>query len=134
MKGHIFNRHLKAEETFFWQPQRKAAVLVQLLSPVWLSATPQTAARQASLSFTISWSLLKHMFIESHVHLVTCLCSLSPKSIKESFPGTRLEHWLFSFFFPTFYDRRLTSHKAINYSTVWQLRMFPTVESKSISL
>ena len=29
------------------------------------SATPWTAAHQASLSFTISWSLLKLMFIES---------------------------------------------------------------------
>ena len=39
--------------------------LVQLLSHVWLSATPQTAAHQASLSFTISWNLLKLMSIES---------------------------------------------------------------------
>ena len=32
---------------------------------VWLFATPWTAARQASLSLTISWSLLKLMSIES---------------------------------------------------------------------
>ena len=32
---------------------------VQLLSHVWLFATPWTTACQASLSFTISWSLLK---------------------------------------------------------------------------
>ena len=38
---------------------------VQLLSPVQLFATPWTAARQASLSFTISRSSLKLMFIES---------------------------------------------------------------------
>ena len=31
----------------------------------WLSVAPWTAARQASLSFTISWSLLKLMSIES---------------------------------------------------------------------
>ena len=36
----------------------------QLLSPVWLSVTPWTAARQASLSFTISRSLLKFTSIE----------------------------------------------------------------------
>ena len=35
------------------------SVVVQLLSGVWLFATPCTAAHQASLSFTISWSLLK---------------------------------------------------------------------------
>ena len=38
--------------------------VVQLLSCVWLFATPWTAARQASLSFTISRSLLKLMSIE----------------------------------------------------------------------
>ena len=38
---------------------------VQSHSRVQLFATQQTAARQASLSFTISWSLLKLMSIES---------------------------------------------------------------------
>ena len=37
----------------------------QSLSRVRLFATPGTAARQASLSITNSWSLLKLMFIES---------------------------------------------------------------------
>ena len=40
-------------------------VVVQLLSHVHLFATPWTAAHQASLSFTISRSLLKLMSIES---------------------------------------------------------------------
>ena len=38
-------------------------------------ATPDTAARQASLSFTVSWSLLKLMSIESVMpsnHLILC--------------------------------------------------------------
>ena len=39
-------------------------VVVQILSRVRLFATPWTAARQASLSFTISWSLLKLTSIE----------------------------------------------------------------------
>ena len=39
--------------------------IVQSLSHVWFFATPQTAACQASLSFTISLSLLKLMSIES---------------------------------------------------------------------
>ena len=38
---------------------------VQLLSHVQLFATPWTTARQASLSITNSWSLLKLMSIES---------------------------------------------------------------------
>ena len=40
-------------------------VVVQLLSCVLLFATPWTAAHQTSLSYTISWSLLKLMSIES---------------------------------------------------------------------
>ena len=40
-------------------------VVVQSLSRVRLFVTPWTAAQQASLPFTISWSLLKLMFIES---------------------------------------------------------------------
>ena len=40
-------------------------VVVQLLSRVQLFASPWTAARQVSLSFTISRSLLKLMSIES---------------------------------------------------------------------
>ena len=48
---------------------------VQLLSHVQLFVTPWTAACQASLSFTISRSLLKLMFIESVMpsnHFVIC--------------------------------------------------------------
>ena len=60
--------------------------VVQLLSLVWLFVIPWTAAHQASLSFTISWSLLKLMFIELVMpsnHLVLCrplllLPSISP--------------------------------------------------------
>ena len=50
-------------------------VVVQPLSCVWLFIIPWTAARQASLSFTISWSLLKFMSIESVMpsnHLGLC--------------------------------------------------------------
>ena len=50
-------------------------VVVQSLSHVRLFSTPWTAERQASLSFTISWCLLKLMSIESvmpFTHLVLC--------------------------------------------------------------
>ena len=52
-----------------------AVALFQLLSCVQLSATPWTAVRQASLSFTISRSLLKLMSIELMMpsnHLILC--------------------------------------------------------------
>ena len=48
---------------------------VQFLSHVWLFASPWTAACQASLSITNSWSLLKLMSIESVMpssHLILC--------------------------------------------------------------
>ena len=48
---------------------------VPLLSRVWVFATPWTAARQASLSITNSWSLLRLTSIESVMpsnHLILC--------------------------------------------------------------
>ena len=59
-------------------------VVVQLLTCVWLFAIPWTAARQASLSFTVSQSLLKLIFIESVMpsnHLVLCHCLLLLPSV-----------------------------------------------------
>ena len=54
---------------------RSLGVVVQCLSHVRLFATPWTAAHQASLSFTISWRLLKLMSIESVMpsnYLILC--------------------------------------------------------------
>ena len=65
---------------------------VQLLSRVWLFATPLTAACQTSLSITNSWSLLKHMPIESVMpsnHLILCWpfsSHLQSFPASESFP------------------------------------------------
>ena len=58
--------------------------LLQLLSRVQLFATPWTAALQASLSITNSWSLLKLMSIESVMpsnHLILCRPPLPLPSI-----------------------------------------------------
>ena len=65
---------------------------VQLLSHVWLFATPWTAAQQASLSITNSWSLLKLKSITLVMpsnHLILCHPLLLPPSI---FPSI----WVFS--------------------------------------
>ena len=65
-----------------------------LFSHVWLFATPWTVACQASLSFSISWSLLKLMFIESMMpsnHLIRFSSCLQPFPASESFLMT----WLF---------------------------------------
>ena len=63
---------------------------VPSLSHVRLSATPQTAARQASLSITNSRNLLKLIFIESMMpsnHLIFCHPLLLLPSV---FPSTRV--------------------------------------------
>ena len=74
-----------------------AVALFQLLSCVQLSATPWTAVRRASLSFTISRSLLKLMSIETVMpfnHLLLCCPLLLLPSI---FPSIRVfsNGWLF---------------------------------------
>ena len=86
----------------------KLIVVVWLLSCVWLFMTRRTPAHQASLSFTISWDLLKLMSIESVTpskHLILC-CPLLLTSI---FPSIRVfsnelalrirwpNNWSFSF-------------------------------------
>ena len=84
-------------------------VVVQSLSRVRLFATPWTVARQASRSFTNSWSLLKLMSIELVMpsnHLILCRPLLLLPSI---FPSIRVfsnesvlpirwpQYWSFSF-------------------------------------
>ena len=86
----------------------KKFISVLSLSHVQLFATPWTTARQASLSITSSWSLLKLMSITSVMpsnHLILC-CPLLPPSI---FPSIRVfssesvlrirwpNYWSFSF-------------------------------------
>ena len=82
--------------------------VVQSPSHVQLFATPWTAAHQASLSITNSWSLLKFIFIESVMpsnHLTLCCPLLFLPSI---FPSNRVfpvsqpfqsggQNWSFSF-------------------------------------
>ena len=55
--------------------------------------TPWTAARQASLSFTISWSLLKFMFTES-VILSNWSCNFTPGYLSEENENTNLKIYM----------------------------------------
>ena len=64
-------------------------VIVQSLTHVQIFVTPWTAAHQASLSLTISWSLLNLMSAESVMpsnHLILCCPLLLPSSIFPSIP------------------------------------------------
>ena len=73
--------------------------VLQSLSDIRLFATPWTAARQASLSFPVSPSLLKLMSVESMMpsnHLILCrpLLLLPPTlPASESFPMSQLFAW-----------------------------------------
>ena len=84
-------------------------VVVQSLSCVWFFATPLTAARQAPLSLTVSWSLFEIMSIELIMlsnHLFLCRSLLLLPSV---FPNIRVfsselalliswpKYWSFSF-------------------------------------
>ena len=93
----------------WWCSVGNIVVLVKSLSSVLLFATLWTAAHQASMSFTISWSLLKLMSIKLVMpsnRLILCRPLLLLPSI---FPGTRVfsnesavhtrwpKYWRFSF-------------------------------------
>ena len=92
-----------------WQPSQDLKLLLFSSSVMSDSVTPWTAARQAPLSFTISWSLYKLMSIESVMpsnHYVLCHSLLLLPSI---FPSIRVfsnesalcirwsKYWSFSF-------------------------------------
>ena len=76
----------------------KSFVVFQLLSYVWLFATPRTAALQASLSFTISQTLLNSCALSWWCH-PTISSSVAPfSSCPQSFPasGSFPMSWLFA--------------------------------------
>ena len=89
--------------------QMKKCFVVQSLSCFRLFVTPWTVACQDSLSFTISWSFLKFMSVESVMlsnHLILCCPLFLQPSI---FPSIRVfsnesalqirwpKYWIFSF-------------------------------------
>ena len=92
-------------------------VVVQSLSHVQLFAMPWTAACQASLFFTISWSLLKHMSIELVMpsnHLILCRPLLLLPSI---FPCIRV-------FFNESALKSLPQHHNLKASVLWHSVFF----------
>ena len=102
-----------------------------LLFCVQLFVTPWTAARQASLSITNSWSLLKFISIESVMpsnHLILCLPLLLPPSV---FPSIRV------FSSESVLCIRLPKYWSFNFSTVLPVNiqdLFPLGLTGLISL
>ena len=102
-------------------------VVVQFLSHVWLFVTPRTAACEGPLSFTIFWSLLKFMTIESMMlsnHLILCHPLHHVPSI---FPSIQVfsnklalcirwpKHWSFSFSISPCYSLELCIQMGISF-------------------
>ena len=104
--SHLLNSHWTYTFLFI---KHSRCVVVQLPSCAQLFVTPWTAAQQASLSFTISQSLLKLMSTESvmpsdHLilfHLLLLLPSIFPSnrvfSSESALLIRWLNHWSFSF-------------------------------------
>ena len=106
---HWFCSGIFLVSTCLFFPKFSSVAVVQSFSCVWNCVTPWAAARQTSLSFTISWSLLQLKAIESVMpsnHLILCCPILLLLSI---FPGNKIfsselaihirwqKHWNFSF-------------------------------------
>ena len=90
LKGEVLNSgHVPLAINSTWGPNPFVVVVVQLLSHVGLIETPWTVAHQTSLSFTISWSLLKLTSIESVMpsnNLILC----RPLLLPSIFPSIRV--------------------------------------------
>ena len=92
---------------YFFATHNLVCVVVQSLSCVWLFLTPWTAGRQASLSFTLSQSLLEFLCIELVMlsnHFILCCTLLSPSIFPsiQVFPSESAlcvkwpKYWIFS--------------------------------------
>ena len=100
-------------------------VVVQSLSCSQLFLTPWTAACQASLSFSISWSLLKFMSIESVMlsnHLILChtlilLLSIFPNIRGFSSESALLIKW------PKYWSFGCSNNTSNEYSRLFSFRI-----------
>ena len=97
MSLHFLSSQIQTVLGFYIVGATRAFVVVESFSHGWLSETPWTAARQASLSFTLSWSLLRLMPVESEMpsnHLSSSVTPFSscpqPFPASGSFPVSRL--------------------------------------------
>ena len=98
------------------------SVVVWLLSHVGIFVTPQTAARQASLSITTSWSLLKLMstvLVMPSNHLIHCHPLLS-----SVFPSIRVfsNEWALCIRWPKYWSFSFNISPCLEYSVLISFR------------
>ena len=108
-KWTVTELHWWTLEASLFSQHSTASVIVQSLSCVRLFVTPWTVARQASPSFTVSWSLLKLMSLESVMPSNHVIFYISHLPLPSIFPSIRIfsdesvlrirwpEYWSFSF-------------------------------------
>ena len=120
---------------------KKTSVLLLLSHSVMSdSATPQTAAHLASLSFTISQSVLKLRSIESVMpsnHLILC-CPLSPPVLLNLSQHQGLFQWVGS----SHQVAKVSEHQLGHYSFPWIFRVsrstknnfFNNIKNKSVHI
>ena len=116
------------------------AAVVQLLNHVLLFATPWIVAHQAPLSSTISWSLLKFMFIESTESVMLSnhpvLCSLL-LLLPSTFPSIRVfsKESVLPIRWPKYWSFSFSISPSIEYSWPISLRLthFTSLQSKGFS-
>ena len=85
---HVIGTSKHWKQTLFCTGEDEMVVSIVVLSHVWLFATPWTAARQASLSFTVSWSLHELMSIESVMPSYNLILCHPFSSHLQSFPAS----------------------------------------------
>ena len=110
---------------FLFHPLIKKCILVQLLSHVRLFATWWTAARQACLSITNSWSLLKLMSIKLVMptnHLILCRPLLLLPSI---FPSIKVfsNEWVLRIRWPKYWSFSFSISPSNDYSGLISFRI-----------
>ena len=105
----VYERVTKSQTWLSNWTEQVVSWLCYSVSIVWLFVTPWTTAHQASLSFTVSWGLLKLMFIELVMpsnHLILChpllllppiFLSIRVFSNKSALHISWPEYWSFGF-------------------------------------
>ena len=120
-------RHTKSsfKRIFFSQSLLLAAVVVHWLSQIWFFVIQWTAASQAYLSFTISWSLLKLRSIELVMpssHLILCHPLLLLPSIFPSI-GVFSNEQALHISWPKFWSFTFSIHPSREYSGLISFRV-----------
>ena len=125
LKAVIFPHHEFSCLTILHPCPLCLVVALKFLSCVWLFVTPQTATCQASLSFTISQSLLKLMSIESMMPCNHIILSHPLLLLPSVFPSIRVfsKQFAFCIRWPKYYSFSISNSLSKEYSGLISFRI-----------